>query len=175
LKKGFIRKIHKARFVMSVLKGKIHHMAEGASAGAGVVAGVAGAVAVVAGVAGVAGVGAGLGAVVAGVVAGVGAGAVADKAHMYRYAIPVDIEKTWQRRGAGLLATFSLACGIGAETLVYNYLPKNDNNAPQTKQTTPTTNRFNVEVGKTDECIIVVKNGQASTLSGPCEVRPALK
>ncbi|MDD3020278.1 MAG: hypothetical protein PHX61_04760 [Alphaproteobacteria bacterium] len=150
-----MHKIHKSRFEMSVLKGKIHHMAKGAS-GAAVVAG-SGAVVVVA----------------VAVAAGVAAAGVVEKTYKCAYTIPADTQKTWQRCGAGLLATFSLACGIGAGTLVSNHLPKNDNNAPQTKQTTPTTGSFNVKAGETDECIIVVKKGQASTLSGSCEISPA--
>lgn len=165
---------------MSALKEKIHHLAAGAAStvgtvtigastvavGAGAIAfyaaSTAGTIAVAIGV-GATAIGVGVGTVAVALVADV----VADKTLKYKDTIPADSQKTWRRCGAGLLATFSLACGIGTGDLVHDYAPKNDN-APLANQTTPATNQFNVQARENDECVIVVKNKQASTLSGSC-------
>lgn len=150
---------------MSTLKGKIHHMATAiadVSVGAGAIVGGFGFAAAGAVVAAITSI--------AAVVTYLVSDQITRKTVEYKDAIPADTQKTWKRCGIGLFATFSLACGIGAWALEQTHSPKNDNHAAQTNQTT---HKFNVEADPEAECILVVKQGQASTLSGSCTITPA--
>jgi hypothetical protein len=161
---------------MSVLKGTIHHMAKGV-----VTDGLKSTVTVVlgAGAAGLVFGGANIGfvgpftfaATLAGAIARAAAAAVVNHTEKYQDAIPGNT-KTWQRCGVGLAAVYALACGSGVGFLMNDFklTTKDDTHAPQT---TPTTHKFNVEADPTAECIFIVKNGQASKVSGSCTITPA--
>jgi hypothetical protein len=181
ISKRYVKHIKsKKRSQMSVLKGRIHHAAEGigdgvAAAGIAAVAatGVVAAVVITGATAGVAGA---VGVAVSGAIAGAVSDGVSHKTRKYENAISDAAKKTWQRRGFGFLATFTLACGIGAGVLVHKHAPKNDNAMQSTQPAKiAATNIFNIQAGDKVECSVAVKNGTVEMLSGPCEVRPALK